>query len=81
MTEQRAAATQGWQLATVYDTRGYFTWAIAPLDGSPHASAFHAQQFVWERAKTGDLVCRRALAIVTASELAGKSKSTKKGKK
>ena len=34
-----------------------------------------------ERAKTGDLVCRRALSLVAASELAGKSKSVKKGKK
>ena len=81
MTEQLVATAQGWQLATVYDTRGYFTWAIAPLDGSPHASAFHAQQFVWERAKAGDLVCRRALSLVAASELAGKSKASKKGKK
>ena len=81
MAEQRAAATQGWQLATVYDTRGYFTWAVTPTESSPHASVFHAQQFVWARAKAGDLVCRRALSLVAASELAGKSKAPKKGKK
>ena len=74
------AAAQGWQLVIVYDTRGYFASAVLPTTNSPLPHAGAAQSFVWDRAKAGDRVCRRALAIVTASELAGKSKTAKKGK-
>ena len=80
-SELQNANVQGWTLETVYDTRGYFAQAIVPSRTSPHTSAGDAFQFVWARAKAGDLLCRRALSIVSASELAGKSRSakTKKG--
>lgn len=79
--ERDHAARQGWRLVTVYDTRGYFADAVAPTENSPHTSAAHAFQFVWSQAKAGDLVCRRALSLISASELAGKSKTVKKGRK
>ena len=79
--ERDHAARQGWRLVTVYDTRGYFTDAVAPTVNSPHTSAAHAFQFVWSQAKAGDLVCRRALSLITAGELTGKSKTAKKGRK
>lgn len=65
----------GWSLEFLYDTRGYFTHALMPTRGSLMKSAYEVQKFVWDRAKKGDKLCRRALAIVSASELAGKSKT------
>lgn len=81
--EQTHAARQGWMLAPIYDTRGYFCVAVLPTKTSSHTSAGAAFQFVWELAKQGDLVCRRALALVSSSEMAGKSKvaKTKKARK
>ena len=78
--ERSHAARQGWEIATVYDTRGYVAEAIVPSAGSPFTSPFHARQFVWDTAKVLDPVCQRALKIVANSELAGKSKTRKKRK-
>ena len=77
-TEAEEASRQGWQLAPVYDTRGYFTAAILPAIGSRLESAAAAMAFVWARAKTGDIVCRNALSIVSAAELAAKNSKKRK---
>ena len=77
--EAAEAHKQGWLLTTVYDTRGYFTAGIVPAEGSKLDSAQAALRFVWQRARTGDIVCRRALSIVSAAELA--ARGSKKAKK
>ena len=77
--EAAEAHKQGWLLTTVYDTRGYFTLGILPTKESKLNGAQAALHFVWQRAKAGDIVCRRALSIVNAAELA--AKTPKKAKK
>lgn len=74
------AASQGWKLELVYDARGYFAHAVVPAARSSFKFPHDAMQFVWTRAKLNDAVCQRALRLVSASELAGKSK-TKKARK
>lgn len=76
--EVEEASRQGWQLAPVYDTRGYFTAAILPTKGSRLESAAAAMAFVWARAKAGDTVCRNALSLVSAAELAAKNPKKRK---
>jgi hypothetical protein len=78
--ERVAADAQGWTLIEIYDARGYHSYAVAPTASSPLASPYDAFQFVWQRARTGDNLCRRALGLIAASELAGKS-STKRRRK
>ena len=73
-----AAASYGWQLVTVYDTRGYWTTVIAPTPGSKLDSVHEATKFVWESARHGDAACREALSIITAAEMAGRTKRKKK---
>ena len=73
-----AAASHGWQLVTVYDTRGYWTTVIAPTPGSKLDSIREATKFVWESARHGDAACREALSIVTAAEMAGRTKRKKR---
>lgn len=77
-SEEKVAELQGWKLELIYDARGYFAFAISPTQGSALGSAHLAHMFVWEKAKLGDLVCRRALSIVASSELAGKSAKVRK---
>ena len=79
--ELQRAERLGWTLTTVYDTRGYWAEAILPSPGSSLPNAGAAQKFVWEGARTGDALCRRALSIVAASEMAGKTQPKKKGRK
>lgn len=79
--DEAIAASQGWMLRPVYDVRGYHTIAAFPVEKASHLkSAHHAQQFIWERAKQGDPICRKALQLIAAAELAGKAKSTRKKK-
>ena len=78
--ERVAADAQGWALVEIYDVRGYHSYAVAPAPNSPLASPYDAFQFVWQRARGGDSLCRRALGLIAASELAGKS-STKRSRK
>ena len=68
----------GWQLVTVYDTRGYWTTVIAPTPGSKLDSIHEATKFVWEGARHGDVACREALSIITAAEMAGRTKRKKR---
>lgn len=72
--EEAIAVAQGWQLSPVFDTRGYVSHAVLPTQDSPHRDASVAFSFVWARAKQGDAVCRRALSIITAAELANTDK-------
>lgn len=72
--EQRLAHTQGWMLDAVYDLRGYVAEVIFPTQSSPFKTPHEAKAFVWERAKSGDVLCRRALSIVASSELAEKTR-------
>ena len=72
--EAAAAAVQGWSLSPIFDTRGYVSYAVLPIEPSPHRDASAAFAFVWARAKKGDAVCRRALSIITAAELANTDK-------
>lgn len=69
-SEKLLASAQGWQLVYVYDTAGYWAWAILPTTQSPHADAFAARAFVWARAKAGDNLAKRALSLTAAAELA-----------
>lgn len=78
--ERALADAQGWALVEIYDVRGYHSYAVAPTASSPLASPYDAFQFVWQRARTGDNLCRRVLGLIAASELAGKS-STKRRRK
>lgn len=73
-----AAASYGWQLVTVYDARGYWTSVIAPTPGSKLGSVHEATKFVWEGARHGDAACREALSIITAAEMAGRTKRKRK---
>ena len=79
--ELQRAERLGWTLAIVYDTRGYWAQAILPAPNSSLPNAGAAQQFVWDGARVGDALCRRALSIVAASEMAGKSQTKKKGRR
>lgn len=79
--DERLAGVMGWKLEHIYDTRGYFTFVVVPSSSSKFKNGHEAWQFVWDAAKQGNKLCRRALAIVTQSELAGKSKATKKARK
>ena len=78
--ERSLADAQGWALVDVYDVRGYFAYMVAPAPNSRMATPYEAAMFVWQRARTGDTVCRRALSLVAASELAGKSSKKRKRK-
>ena len=69
---------QGWSIIDIYDTRGYMTLAIVPQHPSPFATPNEAQRFVWNQAKQGDDVCRKALQAVASSELSGKSATPRK---
>lgn len=80
ITDVAVAASQGWKLELIYDTRGYFAHAVVPAAHSSFKFPYDVMQFVWSRAKLNDAVCQRALRLVSASELAGKSK-TKKARK
>lgn len=72
-----AAAEQGWQIGAVYDTRGYFTRAIVPTSNSPLSTPHDAHQLVWEKAKRGDVLSRKAMSIVVAHEIKHGSKKRK----
>lgn len=79
--DETLAEAMGWKLEHIYDTRGYFTFAVVPSPSSKFKNGHEAQQFVWDAAKQGNKLCRRALTIVTQSELVGKSKTAKKARK
>lgn len=72
--QNMVARAQGWALETMYDSRGYVTCAVVPSGPTPFNTPREAMEFVWGRAKEGDLTCRQALSIVSASELAGKTR-------
>ena len=79
--DEMLAKAMGWKLEHVYDTRGYFAFAVVPSSGSKFKDGHEARQFVWDTAQQGNKLCRRALTIVTQSELVGKSKTAKKARK
>lgn len=79
--QQDWARRQGWTLADVYDTRGFVAQAVLPTPSSLFATPYQAFQFVWNRAKAGDDTCKRALQIVTADDMRGKSSLRKTKKK
>lgn len=79
--DEMLAEAMGWKLEHVYDTRGYLAFAVVPSPGSKFKNGHEARQFVWDTAKQGNKLCRRALTIVTQSELVGKSKTVKKARK
>lgn len=61
------AAGLGWEVVSVYDTRGFVTDAIVPAKGSKLKTPYEAAQHVLERAKAGDKNCQAALRQVAAS--------------
>ncbi|MDH0200694.1 hypothetical protein [Comamonas aquatica] len=75
------AEAMGWKLEHIYDTRGYLAFAVVPSSNSKFKNGHEARQFVWDAAKQGNKLCRRALTIVTQSELVGKTKPPKKARK
>ena len=68
MNKRQESATAGWQLADVYDTRGYWTVAVVP-HGPRFATPHDAHQFVWDCAKRGDKECRDAMSAVVHTEM------------
>ncbi len=76
--KSEAAATSGWELVDVYDTRGYMAKAIVPTPGSALATPYEARMFVWEAARRGDSFCASALSIVASSELHARPKRKSK---
>lgn len=69
------AATQGWALETIYDTRGFFTQAIAPPKNSTRFSTpYEATAHVLARARAGDALAIRAMQTIAASRFAPKDK-------
>lgn len=79
--DEAAASLQGWALITVFDARGYIAETIIPSRTSSLRSSGDARQFVWDRARNGDALCRRALSIVAASEMVAAVKPKKKARK
>jgi len=76
--ERLIASGQGWQLIDTYDISGRWVLAAYPTDARLD-SPFHAKSFIWEAAKMGDALCRKALSLITASEIGTSTKKPKNG--
>jgi hypothetical protein len=70
----------GWEIATVYDTRDFFVDVIVPSIGSRFKTPYEAAQHVLTKAKTNDAACIAALRHVAASNAARHTKTTGKKK-
>ena len=70
----------GWKIASVWDTKGFFADAIVPTENSPFKTPFEAAQHVLTNARLGNKVCQEALRQVAMSNAARNTKPPRKKK-